>query len=81
MTASRSGESGEPQIDQYDFQPHQFEHCPECGGDLEYQTRADVFCPDCETEYIHVINSRADDPHVLWELDDDRDLDEVVDRV
>ena len=62
---------------------HSFEECPECGGDLEYQTRVDVMCLDCEDLFIHALNSdgRGGRWHSLWSFDHDNGLGVVVKRV
>ena len=60
---------------------HRFQECPNCSGDLEYQTRGDILCRDCEGEFFHEIRPPANGTHVLWTYDAEYRLDEVVSRV
>ena len=56
---------------------HEFDECPECGGDLQYQTRADAMCLDCGDVFTHEIRA---DRHLLWDFDSGA-MNEVVARV
>lgn len=58
--------------------PHSFEVCPNCDGDLEYPTQADVMCRDCEGLFIHEIRGAR---HLLWQFTHEDGLTEVVARV
>ncbi|WP_435143674.1 hypothetical protein [Halobaculum sp. P14] len=57
--------------------PHHFEDCPECDGDLEYQTQSDAMCQDCEAVFIHEIRTSR---HLLWRFTHEDGLTEVVAR-
>ena len=60
-----------------DADPHQFTDCPDCGGDLEYQTQTDAECQDCEALFSHEIRG---DQHLLWRFTHSDGMTEVVAR-
>lgn len=35
------------------------ENCPDCGGKLQYQTKAAVICLDCDEEFGHYYSVSA----------------------
>lgn len=55
--------------------PRSFEDCPNCDGDLEYPTQADVMCRDCESLFIHEIRGVR---HLLWKFTHEDGMTEVV---
>lgn len=57
--------------------PHTFEDCPECDGDLEYPTKGELLCRDCEGIFIHEIRGSR---HLLWRFTHDDGMTEVVAR-
>jgi len=56
---------------------HEFEECPTCGGDLQYQTQADAECLNCGDLFAHEIRT---DRHLLWNFDSRGWMNEVVAR-
>ena len=57
---------------------YEFEKCPTCGGDLQYQTRSDAECLNCGEVFCHEIRT---DRHLLWNFDAFGWMHEVVARV
>lgn len=56
---------------------HKFTDCPDCGGGMEYPTRGDVYCPECDSNYVHEIRG---DRHLLWRFTHEDGMTEVVER-
>lgn len=56
---------------------HEFTDCPSCDGNLQYQSRSDVMCLDCEEVFHHQIRNGE---HLLRDFDWFGPLTEVVAR-
>jgi len=54
-----------------------FDGCPECGGPMGYQSKADVICRQCGEEFCHEKRGSRD---LLWTYTLNHRLDEVVAR-
>ena len=46
--------------------PHKFDECPSCEGELQYQTESDAQCLNCGEVFTHEIRG---DRHLLWDFD------------
>lgn len=57
---------------------HRFKTCPDCEGDLEYQTRSSVLCRDCGSDFTHIDTGSE---HGLRRITAEHDVGEVVARV
>lgn len=56
---------------------HSFEDCPDCGGELQYQTQSDAMCLTCREVFIHEIRGAR---HLLREFNHEDGVGEVVAR-
>lgn len=54
-----------------------FDGCPDCGGRMEYMSRSDLICQDCDEEYCH---ENRGGRHLLWSFTPDYDMDKIVAR-
>jgi hypothetical protein len=71
--ADSSGDGDAEMMSRTDRTP--FDGCPECGGSLACPSRSDRICQDCGEEYSHETRG---DRHLLWSVDEDYQLNEVV---